>query len=371
MTADLNYKRGALPTQVITELVQSGCVMGAKEENIRPASLDLSVSEEIYEIEGIFLPKHGENVRSVISKLKTKPYSLDRVLKKDQMYLVRLNESLDLPGSVYGFCNPKSTSGRLDVHVRLLADGVSRYDSVHAGGKGELWVSLMPKTFPVKLYPGVCLNQLRFFNLDTRLSDLELELAMKRYKLLWRADGSSPYTFSDIKIRDNDSSIILTLNVVGNLLGYEGVSNHEPVDLAKVKHYNSSKFFKPIKKKGDYLYLKRGAFYILSTAEAVRVPPDLACEMVPMDERSGDFRSHYAGFIDPGWGWGARGETKGRPFTLEMRPFEDLIVRHHQPIAKIRFDRMAGTPSMVYDNLDSNYTVQSGPRLAKQFKFKA
>jgi dCTP deaminase len=116
------------------------------------------------------------------------------------------------------------------------------------------------------------------------------------------------------------------------------------------------------------VYLKKGAFYILSTNEAVRVPPELACEMVPMDERSGEFRSHYAGFIDPGWGWGEKGEGKGRPLTLEVRPFEDLIVRHGQPIAKIKFERVNEVPVAAYDSMGSNYIKQSGPKLAKHFK---
>jgi dCTP deaminase len=370
MIGNTSDKRGALPTQDILELIKAGCIMGAKEDNVRPASLDLSLSDEIYLIEGIFLPKSGETVREVLTKLKARPAKITQVLQPDQMYLIRLNETLDLPENVYGFCNPKSTSGRLDVHVRLLADGVSRYDSVRRGAKTELWVSIVPKSFPVKLYQDLCLNQIRFFNLDTRLNDLELELAVKRYQLLWQPDQSAPYQYQDIKIRDNDSSIILTINLEDEILGYEGLSCREAIDLAKVNSYPSRKFFKPIKKKGDYVYLKRGAFYILSTAESVRVPPDLACEMVSMDERSGEFRSHYAGFIDPGWGWGAKGEGKGRPFTLEMRPFEDLIVRHRQPIAKIRFERMAQTPDLTYDSLDSNYKIQTGPRLAKQFKIK-
>ena len=171
-----------------------------------------------------------------------------------------------------------------------------------------------------------------------------------------------------MQIRDNDNSIILTLDLADENLGFEGIRSDDVLDLSKVNFYERNKFFKPIKKKGDYVYLKKGSFYILSTHEAVRVPPDLACEMVSMDERSGEFRSHYAGFIDPGWGWGKGGEGKGRPFTLEVRPFEDIIVRQGQPIAKIRFERMAETPEIIYDSMPSNYIKQSGPRLAKHFK---
>ncbi len=367
MKQQLLQKKGALPSQNILEMIRAGFITGSKEDNVRPSSLDLSISDEIYIVEGIFQPKKTETVRQVLEQIKKKPYSLKKPLEHDQMYLIRLNEKLDLPESVYAFCNPKSTSGRIDVHVRLIADGMSRYDSVKAGWKGELWISVVAKTFPVIFYPGLSLNQLRFFNSDTRLTDLELEIAMKRYKLLWR-QGGDPYEYSEIKVRDNDSSIILTLDLEGDILGYEGTDSKNPLDLSKINFYDHKKYFKPIKKKGNYVYLKKGSFYILSTHESVRVPPELACEMVSMDERSGEFRSHYAGFIDPGWGWGTHGEGKGRPLTLEVRPFEDLIVRQGQPIAKIRFERVLEIPEVVYDAISSNYVKQSGPKLAKHFK---
>ena len=386
MQKRMTDKKGALPSQMIMEMIHAGFISNAKEENVRPSSLDLSLSGEIYETEGIFQPKKSETVEQVLGKIKKKKYSLDKPLLRDKVYMIRLNERLDLPHSVYGFCNPKSTSGRIDVHVRLLADFVSRYDTVGHGFSGSLWISVIPRTFSVKLYEGLSLNQIRFFSVDTRLSDLELEIAMARYKLLWRkgdahARGSAkkpaPYAYKDLLIKDSDNSLILTLDLENKDLGYEGivskdvisgVADSRIIDLSKIGFYDQKKFFKPVKKAGNYLRLKKGSFYILSTHESVRVPPELACEMVTMDERSGDFRSHYAGFIDPGWGWGKRGEGVGRPLTLEVRPFEDLIVRQGQPIAKIRFERVAEIPDCLYDTLDSNYKVQSGPRLSKHFK---
>ncbi len=151
------------------------------------------------------------------------------------------------------------------------------------------------------------------------------------------------------------------------MLGYKCVTPDDILDITKIGHYNPERFFMPITMREGYLTLKKGEFYILSTREAVRVPPQLACEMAPMDERSGDFRSHYAGFIDPGWGYGKKGEGVGRPLTLEVRPFEDLLVRHGQPVGKIKFERMIEVPETSYDALDSNYLRQDGPRLAKQF----
>lgn len=360
--------KGALPAQTILELMKGGQINGATEARVSPASLDLSLSDEVYAVDGIFQPLPGETVRDVLSRVGKERSDLSKPLECGQTYLARLNEVLKLPADVYGYCNPKSTSGRLDVHVRLLADGVPRYDAVGpAGWQGELWLSIIPKTFPVTISPGQALNQLRLFNADTRLSDHDLEKSLDDFKLLWTKEGE-PITYDSLKIRDNDHSIILTLDLEEGVVGYEGVHTSTSIDLAKVKEYESAAFFRPIKKDKDTLFLKRGEFYILSTLEAVRVPPTLACEMVPMDERSGEFRSHYAGFIDPGWGWGKEGEGKGRTLTLEVRPFEDLIVRHGQPIAKIKFERMAEVPSVLYDTASSNYVAQRGPKLAKHFK---
>lgn len=358
--------QGALPSQIITEMVRAGTILGSEEKNIRPSSLDLSVSDEIYKVEGVFQPRPGETVREVLDQIKKENHSIDDPLLRDQMYIARLNEKLELPKSVYAFCNPKSTSGRIDTHVRLIADGVPRYDAISHGFSGELWVSLVPKTFPIKLYKGVTLNQLRFFTADTRLSELEIELALSSEKLLWNKKALS---YEELSMKDNDGSLVLSLDLQNDILGYKGKKVDEVIDLSKIKEYDWRNFFEPIEKNGGgFVYLEQNAFYILSTLEAVRVPPSLACEMVPMDERSGEFRSHYAGFIDPGWGYGKEGNGEGRPLTLEVRPFEDIIVRNGQPIGKIKFERMTQLPREHYDELDSNYTVQTGPKLAKHFK---
>jgi dCTP deaminase len=359
---------GALPYDTIYDLIKNGHVKNSLNENIKPASLDLSISDEIYKVEGIFQPKPNETVRDVLSQIKKSRHNIKKPLERGSIYVIRLNETLSLPKDIYAFCNPKSTSGRIDAHVRLIADGMSRYDSLRAGFEGEIWISIMPQSFPIQVYQGVCLNQLRFFNADTRISEKELVEMMDKHHLLWRRKDDTPYDYSDIKIRDNDGSLILTIDLESESLGFESISSHAPVDLSKISFYNAKKFFKPVKKRNGYLYLKKDHFYILSTYEAVRVPPELACEMLPMDERSGDFRSHYAGFIDPGWGWGENGEGKGRPLTLEVRPFEDLVVRQGQPIGKIRFEYMTKPPEKAYDSVSSNYVKQSGPKLAKHFK---
>ena len=363
-----NKGGGALPVQKIIDLINAGHIKGAIMENVKPASLDITLSSEIYEVEGIFQPKLTETVRDVLACIRHKKHLIKNPLTVGKIYLARLNEKLDLPDSVYAYCNPKSTTGRLDLHVRLLADKISRYDSVPMRGwKGELWVSIVPRTFSVKLSERLSLNQLRFFTADTRLSDFELGLAVEEFGMLWRVDGSK-YLYKEFLIKDNDSSIILTLDLSQKVIGYMAKQTKQVIDLSKIRHYNWKDFFEPIKKKGSFVYLKKDKFYILSTAESVRIPPCLASEMTPVDDRSGEFRSHYAGFLDPGWGWGVNGEGKGRPFTLEVRPFEDLVVRDRQPFAKIKFEKLLEDPDCAYDAMESNYKIQTGPRFAKHFK---
>ena len=361
---------GALPYQMILSMMNAGFIKNAQEKNISPASLDLTVSSEIYRAERMFQPRYGEKIRELIKSVGISQHDLNYPLEKGVTYIARLEETLELPNEIYGYCNPKSSTGRNDIHVRVLADGVPRYDAVApAGFKGELWVIINPKSYPIKISCGETLSQLRFFNHNTRFDEFDLQIMLKNHQLVWDYSGKISYSYDDLKIKDNDGSIILTLDLISqDVIGYRCYCSNRILDLSKIDFYPLEDFFEPIKKQDGCVYLRRGDFYILSTRESVQVPPGLACEMVPMDERSGEFRSHYAGFIDPGRGWGKNGEQRGRPITLELRPFEDLIIRDNQPIGKIRFELMAEIPEIIYDNkTTSNYKKQIGPKLSKHF----
>jgi len=367
----MENKIGALPYQTILEMMKDSVVSGGLKENVNPSSLDVSINaKEVYRLERGFMPKRGEKIRTLLSYANASKHNTNNPLERDVIYIALLNEKLDLSklSGVYGFCNPKSTTGRNDVHVRILADGVSRYDSIPKGYKGELWITIIPKSFSVKIPDKQQLAQIRFFNDDTRLNEKNIEKSFKEARFVWNKEGKS-FKYGDLKIKDNDGSIILTLDLSDKIVGYESRGSNRVLDFSKIGFHNPEDFFDPIFKKNNFITLHRGCFYILSTYEHVLVPPEFACEMIPADERSGDFRAHYAGFIDPGWGYGKNGKGKGRPLTLEVRPFEDIIVRHGQPIAKIRFERVAGIPKVLYDSLGtSNYTVQGGAKLSKQFK---
>ena len=362
-------KLGALPSQKLRDLIASEHIKGATDDHVSPASLDLTLSEEIYEIDGLLLPQQGEAIRTLLDPMGAEKTTLETPLHSGRLYLARLNESLALPSQVYGFCNPKSSTGRLDIHVRVLADGVPRYDSITPKGfAGELWVAIFPKSFSVKVAAGVPLTQLRLFTGDTRFTELELEIAIKQHGLVWHESEDWPLMYSELLTHDQDGGVILTAMITDGVCGYECIATpKEVIDVTKIGHYDPKDYFVPVTATDGFLRLERDKFYILSSAERVRIPPCLASEMIPMDERSGDFRSHYAGFLDPGWGWGSDGKDHGRPFTLEVRAFEDLLIRRGQPIAKIRFESMLEEPDIHYDTKDSNYLKQEGPKLAKQF----
>jgi dCTP deaminase len=362
-------QQGVLPGQFIRQMMSAGFIHNARGPNVSPASLDLTLSDEVYEVDSILQVRKSENVRELLSTFHAKEHPKGGPFMRGHMYLARIKEELELPIGVYGYCNPKSTTGRLDVHVRVIADRVPRFDSLEpAGWSGELWIAILPNSFSILPAENQTLSQVRFFTADTRFSELELQLAMAEDQLLWTRDGE-PIVYKDLLVSDRDGGLALSLDFSGEWNGWRSKCTDEVVDLSQKGGNDAGDFFEPVRPENGHMRLESGKFYILSTKEYVRVPPGLACEMSAMDERFGDFRSHYAGFIDPGWGYGKAGETYGRPLTLEVRPFEDLIIRPGQVIAKTKFERMMNIPDVLYDEHGGNYSEQQQARLAKQFKY--
>ncbi|PIR89552.1 MAG: hypothetical protein COU07_01485 [Candidatus Harrisonbacteria bacterium CG10_big_fil_rev_8_21_14_0_10_40_38] len=362
---------GAFSSQMIRALMDSSSIEGSDTKRIRPASLDLAISDEIYRIDGIFQPRSGEKVRDLLPLVSALPHNISSPLERGVTYIVKLSESLKLPADVFAYCNPKSSVGRNDIQVRVIADGVSRFDTVApAGFSGELWLVIQPNSFAIKMENGMSLSQIRFFNSDTGFNENDLTESFDKDKLLWEFDSQKPFEYKNFSVKDGDGSIILTLAISSEISGWESLEGDKILDLSKIGAYEPEEFFRPIAARDGIIKLRQGRFYILQTDECVRVPSHLACEMIPMDARSGEFRSHYAGYIDPGWGYGNGGDGVGRRLVLEVRPFEPLTFRKNQPVAKIRFERMAEVPSLSYDILpDSNYaSLFNAPRLSKQFK---
>jgi len=366
---------GALPMQVIRDMIRGGFIQNASEKNIQPSSLDLAVSSEgeIYRVDSTFTPRTGEPVIEAAKRLADiEQHNIGMPLELDVTYLVRLNEVLALPSSVYAYANPKSTTGRNDIHVRMLADGMQRFDSAGVRGfKGSLWALITSHSCRVRIYPESTLLQMRFFNGDARLSqEEEIEIAYQQYQFLFDENGGF-IDYSRIKVRDRDGSLILTVNLSADLVGYRCEKTQKVLDFAKNDH-DPGDFFVPIcRPKNGKLHLRKGDFYIFFTKEYPRVPSAFAAEMTPVDVRAGEYRSHYAGYIDPGWGHGRDGSVKGQPLVLEMRPYEDnLVLEDGKPICKLIYERMTEEPDVVYGegDLGSHYFSQFGPRLSRHFR---
>lgn len=363
---------GVLPVQRLQELFKDKSISGINQSYINPASIDLPLSNEAYRLEGTFLPKRGEKIKKILSypNVSAKQHDLKNPLEVGVSYIIRLEGRVSLPKSVYGYINPKSSTGRINLFCRVVADDVPFYDTLApVGWSGEMWLLVRADSFAVLVSPGQALSQLRLFDQYTVLDRGEMEATISEHKLLWKA-GGLPYKKNEIQI-DNDGSLLLTLDLSNKLVGYECKNPSKILDISNKYFYKPEDFFTPAYVNKGSITLHKGRFYILSTKELVTVPPHLSAEVRPIDVRFGEFRTHAAGYVDPGWGWGKRGEDKGQPITLEIIPYEDVVIREGQIIGRIRYERMKDIPKVVYGaSGKSHYVTQKGARLSKHFKQK-
>ncbi|MDE1919598.1 MAG: 2'-deoxycytidine 5'-triphosphate deaminase [Patescibacteria group bacterium] len=360
-------KTGVLPKQTLRELLASGCLSGITERYLNPASIDLPLAEEAYRLESIFLPLHeGEKVRDLLPTVGATPHRFDTPLEVGVPYLFRIAGEWKLPSMVYGYANPKSSTGRIGFFCRTIADGIDMYDALfRPGWSGELWLLARPDYFPVLLQPGLALSQMRLFDGKSFLDDLHTELAIGDAGLAFDEGGKK---LSLSETRRHDNSFMLTIHVEG-MTGWECRGTRKVLDMSKTGFYDPADFFEPVCVSNGKYILRKNCFYILTTRERIKVPPYLSAELRAIEPRLGEFRSHAAGYIDPGWGCGADGEGCGRPITLEVIPQEDTLIRHGQRIARLRYEYMKSVPEVRYDDSGgSHYSDQETARLSKHFK---
>ncbi len=356
--------KGTFADDAIRALVADGAIrseVGIDDARIQPASLDLTIGEEGYSVPGSMLPLFDEDVRDVVTRFARRRLDLagGEVLVRGEVYVVRLAESLALPASVAAYANNKSSTGRIDVQTRVLTSSSARYDRVSAGYHGELWLEIIPKSFDVVLRTGVSLNQAIFFDGRDVLGAQALSVLEAERTLLWSPSGE-PLS------RQRDGAVLMTLDLDQEIVGWRARKSYRPLDLARIGAHEPRDYFDVIPRPKDgALFLAREAFYVFSTYEHLVVPPSCAAEMLPFDNSAGEFRAHYAGFFDPGFG--ANGA--GTPAVLEVRPYEDdLIVRHRQPVCQLAYERLTAPPSRLYGaQIASHYADQRGPRLSKWF----
>ena len=376
--------QGILPYQQIAQLIAKGAIQAdvpIEDRQIQPASLDLRLGRKAYRLISSFLPELSE----ITSRLNVLDfyqsdlvmYEMDltdgAILEKGHVYLVPLLERVALPKPLRARTNPKSTTGRLDVFTRVVTDLNTGFDEIRAGYCGPLYLEIVPRSFAIKVKTGYSLNQIRFVRGDATVSDRSLHALHTQEPLLYhnlpakRALGSG-----DLR---TDRGLFLRIDLIGDdrngspVIGYRAKKNSHVIDLSKVGHYAALDFWEPLHRhRQDSLLLEPEEFYILASKERIRVPAGYAAEMVAFEAACGELRTHYAGFFDPGFGYG-RGELHGTQVVLEVRPHDvPFLIHDGQTFFKVVYDRMLAHPSQLYGAaLGSSYQRQ-GLTLSKHFK---
>jgi dCTP deaminase len=371
--ADLGTKRGILPSQRIKTLIRRKMVQGIveiDESQIQPSSLDLRLGAKAYRVRASFLPGKGKAVKDQLTELKYDEISLEEgaVLEKGCVYVVELLEHLELPESIAAVANPKSSTGRLDIFTRLITDNSEVFDSVRGGYSGGLYAEISPCSFSIRVRKGSRLNQLRFRKRNSQQTETS-DVSLSDRELRER-HGKMPLVDGEISVRNG---LILSVDLVGdassnNLVGYKAQRFTGVIDLDEVGRYDPRDFWEPIYVRDQKrLILDPHQFYILASREHIHIPPDLAAEMVPIDPMMGEFRVHYAGFFDPGFGYTEYGHPGSRA-VLEVRSHEvPFILEHGQAIGRLVFEAITDQPELLYgQGGTSNYQGQ-GLKLSKHF----
>ena len=365
---------GILPDRMIAALAEDGAIVAARSfapDQIQPASIDLRLGAVAYRVRASFLPGPGIAVTKRIAELKLHEFPLTggAVLETGCVYIVPLLERLALPADVAGATNPKSSTGRLDVFTRVIADETRGFDRVAAGYCGPLYAEISPKTFPVLVHEGSRLSQMRLHRGNAALDAEALRGLHARERLVDRAEAvmgdgiavSIDLSGSGVRQPHSDNG--------RGIVGYRAKRHTAVIDVERRAAYDVGEFWEPIAARLDRsLILDPDEFYILASTEAVQVPPDYAAEMVPFDPLVGEFRVHYAGFFDPGFGYAGSGGLGARA-VLEVRSREvPFILEHGQVVGRLVYEKMLARPDQLYGaGIGSNYQAQ-GLKLSKHFR---
>lgn len=354
---------GVLPSQAIEEMVNSGEITATHPvlaEQIQPASLDLRLGMVAYRVRASFLAGADRSVQDRLLEFEMHRIDLSdgAVLEKGCVYVVPLMESLDLTEGVQAVANAKSSTGRLDLLTRTITDGGVEFDRIPTGYSGPLYAEICPRSFSVLVRPGMRLNQIRFRAGQSILSDQDLAVLHDR----------SPLVDGDAVIDDGLGFSVDLEPAQGDLVGYRAKPHTGVIDLDKIGHYDPAEYWEEVRSADGMIILDPGAFYILVSREAVHIPPAFAAEMAPYLAMVGEFRVHYAGFFDPGFGHDAAGGTGSRG-VLEVRCHEaPFVLEHGQVVGRLVYERMADVPTQLYGSgISSNYQGQ-GLKLSKHFK---
>jgi dCTP deaminase len=358
---------GVLPSQFLRDAIAEGHIRSrgtVSEEQIQPSSIDLRLGPVAYRVRASFLPKRGSTVADRLQSFNIHQMDLREgaLFERGCIYIVPLKEELALPQELSGKCNPKSTTGRLDIFTRVITDYGIQFDVIEPGYNGPLYAEVAPRTFGVLVRENTRLTQLRLSMGSGLHSDSDLTDLQTREPLVYDPDERPV----DAHIR-NGLRISVDLQGVGGseIIGYRARKHASIIDLEKVRHYPALDYWEPIPRTASrQLILDPEDFYILASREKVRIPPDYAAEMTPYDPSVGEFRIHYAGFFDPGFGC----VEKGTRAVLEVRSHEvPFLLEDGQVVASLTYERLLAQPERLYGpGIGSSYQSQ-GLALSKHF----
>lgn len=369
-----NGSMGVLPNQYLATAIEAGMIESDGSaiplESIQPASLDLRLGAMAYRVRCSFLPTN-QSVQRRMSGVVIDELSLSgrgAVLAPGLPYLIPLKERLDLPANIRARANPKSSTGRADVFTRVITDYSYRFDEIKAGYKGGLYLEVVPLSFPVLVREDLSLNQLRLSVGHTELSDQEINKFHQSQPILFERGADVPPEKLDLS-----GGLFLGLDLKGDRtgdVGYRARSSPPLLDMTSVRTADPKDYWEPVKREeGNRIVLTPKVFYLLMSYEAVTIPPALAAEMTAYDPTSGELRTHYAGFFDPGFGYDEGDTFKGSTAALEVRAHDvPFMIEHRQPVCKLTFERMLEAPTQLYGKeIGSNYQRQT-ETLGKHFR---
>jgi len=361
---------GIINDRGVRSMFAAGEVTSARaldDDQIQPASLDLRLGNHAWRVRASFLPGKDALVSDKLERFALHKIDLTggAVLETGCVYIVPLLEALALPQVVSASTNPKSSTGRLDIFTRVISDHAGQFDMIPAGYEGPLYLEISPRTFPIVVRTGSRLSQIRFRMGQPTLSETELA-DLHAAEGLVGAGGEASEALID------NRGIAMSIDLTGDdkgLVGYRGKRHTGVVDVDKRGACEVLDYWEPIFNRGSRdIVLDPDEFYILVSREAVHVPPNTAAEMVPFDPLVGEFRVHYAGFFDPGFGHAAAGGVGSRA-VLEVRSHEvPFILEHGQTVGRLIYEHMLELPENLYGlDLKSNYQAQ-GLKLSKHFR---
>ena len=341
---------------------------------IQPSSIDLRLGRQAWQMEGSVRPMEHETIERLVQEYGVKEINLENGADfvQGKTYIVRLQETANISHLARLHSNPKSSTGRLDAQARLLADCNPHYETIAGPYAGRMYLEIVPNSFDLFLRTGDALNQVRYSLGNPLMTDDEIYSVLGGSGLIYNKEGKR-IAADRVKI---DGGIVLTADLDGehtdsSIIAYRAKKNCQiPVDFQGIGKHQLHKYFEAIEKTPNKeLKLESGYFYLLSTNEAVSLPPRCAVELSQFDSRAGNITWHYAGFIDPGFGHFPNQEQQGNTVTLEVRVHNRAeIIRHGQPIGVIKIERMSDTPLFPYGQArGSNYSRQIGVRYGKHF----